>query len=37
VAAKLLEAETITREEFEALFPPPAQRKSGTPQIAVPA
>jgi cell division protease FtsH len=37
VAAKLLETETITREEFEAIFPPPAQRKSGTPQIAVPA
>jgi cell division protease FtsH len=37
VAAKLLETETITREEFEAIFPPPSQRKSGTPQIAVPA
>jgi cell division protease FtsH len=35
VAAKLLEVETITREEFEAIFPPPNGKKSGTPQIAV--
>ena len=34
VAKKLLEAESITREEFEAIFPPPAGKKSGTPQIA---
>jgi cell division protease FtsH len=34
VAKKLLEAETITREEFEAIFPPPNGKKSGTPQIA---
>jgi cell division protease FtsH len=34
VAAKLLELETITREEFEAIFPPPNGKKSGTPQIA---
>jgi len=34
VAQKLLEAETITREEFEAIFPPPFQKKSGTPQVA---
>jgi cell division protease FtsH len=32
VANKLLEVETITREEFEALFPPPNPKKSGTPQ-----
>lgn len=32
VAQKLLEAESITREEFEAIFPPPAEKKSGTPQ-----
>jgi len=37
VAAKLLEVETITREEFEAIFPPPIDRKSGTPQVALPA
>ncbi len=34
VAKKLLEAETITREEFEAIFPPPLPKKSGTPQPA---
>jgi len=34
VAAKLLEVETITREEFEAIFPSPNGKKSGTPQIA---
>ena len=32
VAAKLLEVETINREEFEAIFPPPKPKKSGTPQ-----
>jgi cell division protease FtsH len=32
VANKLLEAETITREEFEAIFPPPNPKRSGTPQ-----
>lgn len=35
VASKLLEVETITREEFEALFPPPFPKKSGTPQPAI--
>lgn len=35
VANKLLEVETITREEFEALFPPPYPKKSGTPQPAM--
>ncbi|HEY5983221.1 MAG TPA: ATP-dependent zinc metalloprotease FtsH [Anaerolineales bacterium] len=34
VANKLLEVETITREEFEAIFPPPNPKKSGTPQPA---
>jgi len=33
IAAKLLEAESITREEFEAIFPPPIEKKSGTPQL----
>jgi cell division protease FtsH len=32
VAQKLLVAETMTREEFEAIFPPPTPKKSGTPQ-----
>jgi cell division protease FtsH len=31
VAQKLIEVETITREEFEAIFPPPTPKKSGTP------
>jgi cell division protease FtsH len=34
VAQKLLEVETLTRDEFEAIFPPPIPKKSGTPQIA---
>jgi cell division protease FtsH len=36
VAQKLLEVETLSREEFEAIFPPPIPKKSGTPipQIA---
>lgn len=35
VAQKLLEVESITREEFEAIFPSPTgKKKSGTPQIA---
>lgn len=33
VAEKLLEVETLTREEFEAIFPPPIPKKSGTPQV----
>jgi cell division protease FtsH len=32
VANLLLEKESITREEFEKVFPPPAAKKSGTPQ-----
>lgn len=35
VANALLEKETITRDEFEAIFPPPHQKKSGTPQLAM--
>jgi len=34
VANLLLEKETITREEFEKVFPPPNPKKSGTPQTA---
>ena len=33
VAQKLLEVETLTREEFEAIFPPPSPKRSGTPQV----
>ncbi|HLO28219.1 MAG TPA: ATP-dependent zinc metalloprotease FtsH [Anaerolineales bacterium] len=33
VAQKLLEVETLSREEFEAIFPPPAPKRSGTPQV----
>jgi cell division protease FtsH len=31
VAQRLLEVETISREEFEAIFPPPYPKNSGTP------
>ncbi len=31
VAQRLLEVETISREEFESIFPPPVPKKSGTP------
>jgi cell division protease FtsH len=34
VAQKLLEVESLNREEFEKLFPPPFGKKSGTPQLA---
>jgi len=34
VAKKLLEVESINRAEFEALFPSPVKKKSGTPQVA---
>ena len=34
VAKKLLEVESITRDEFEGIFPPPFGKKSGTPQLA---
>lgn len=32
VATRLLEDETMSREEFESIFPPPFAKKSGTPQ-----
>jgi cell division protease FtsH len=32
VAQKLLEVETLSREEFEKIFPPPVVKKSGTPR-----
>ncbi len=32
VAKRLLEVETISREEFEEIFPPPYPKKSGTPE-----
>ena len=35
VAEKLLEVETLTRADFEAIFPPPIEKKSGTPQPTV--
>lgn len=31
IARKLLEVETLSREEFEALFPPPVPKNGGTP------
>ena len=33
VAQKLLEVESLSREDFEGIFPPPFPKKSGTPQI----
>jgi cell division protease FtsH len=33
VAQRLLEVETISREEFEAIFPPPFPKKSGVPEL----
>ncbi len=32
VAQRLLEVETLSRDEFESIFPPPIPKKSGTPQ-----
>jgi cell division protease FtsH len=34
IAKKLLEVESLNREEFEKIFPPPYPKKSGTPQPA---
>ena len=34
IANKLLEVESLNREEFEKIFPPPFPKKSGTPQVA---
>jgi cell division protease FtsH len=36
VAERLLEVETLSREEFEAIFPPPVPKRTGTP-VMVPA
>ncbi len=33
VAEKLLETETLSKEEFEAIFPPPVPKNSGTPEL----
>jgi cell division protease FtsH len=33
VASRLLEVETISREEFEKIFPPPLQKRGGVPAI----
>ena len=33
VAQKLLEVESLSREDFEGIFPPPFPKKSGTPQL----
>jgi cell division protease FtsH len=33
VATRLLEVETLSRDEFEKLFPPPFPKKSGTPVV----
>jgi cell division protease FtsH len=33
VAQRLLQVETLNREEFEAIFPPPDPKKSGTPEV----
>jgi cell division protease FtsH len=35
VANRLLEVETINREEFERIFPPPFPKKSGTPAVII--
>jgi cell division protease FtsH len=34
VATRLLEVETLSRDEFEKIFPPPIPKKSGTPLLA---
>ena len=35
VATKLLEVETLSREEFEKIFPPPVKKSGGTPKLLV--
>ncbi len=32
IASRLLEVETLSREEFEEIFPPPIPKNSGTPE-----
>jgi cell division protease FtsH len=34
VANRLLEVETLSRDEFEKIFPPPYPKRSGTPLLA---
>ncbi len=36
VAEKLLEQETLSRDEFEKIFPPPEPKRTGTPMISMP-
>ncbi len=33
VAEKLLEVETLSREQFEAIFPPPVEKNQGIPTL----
>jgi hypothetical protein len=33
VAVKLLEVETLSKEEFEKIFPTPFPKKSGVPEL----
>ena len=35
IAEKLLETETLTKDQFEAIFPPPVTKTSGTPKMAI--
>jgi cell division protease FtsH len=35
IANRLLEVETLSREEFEKIFPPPVPHHSGTPEITL--
>jgi len=35
IAEKLLEVETLSRKEFDKLFPPPVKKDSGIPTMAV--
>ncbi|MHB8112692.1 MAG: ATP-dependent zinc metalloprotease FtsH [Bellilinea sp.] len=35
VAQKLLEVETLTKDEFEAIFPPPVKKQNGVPALMV--
>ncbi len=37
VAEKLLEVETLSREQFEAIFPPPVEKTQGIPALQEPA
>jgi cell division protease FtsH len=36
VAQKLLEVETLSRDEFEKIFPPPVPHKNATPVYSTP-